>query len=377
MNGRSRIGQLPEGAVSENSTSRRTFLKGVAVAGAAGLAAPLLTNTSARAATVPVILGANAPGPWLPQAKQPENKKPWLSAVPGAPGCRSYRDEVYSTKGQINDLISHGGFPGEPGSKPLTSMRFDPEALLSGDLDSAIKELIIDGAWKAVNGYFAAPPQLTVWHEAGHLYTQSSPFGKYKLYPHDEDGTPTNGDAAATVRQMHVKMKNLCDQVKKNNSSLPHVDYGCIIYGDIDKMANDNDLRGPTNWVPEASSTYPPLDWYGIDVYRTGGGTGSDCTHDDLTSLAKVAQYMDQFRAMVKNRSPNVTLPHINVCECNAHADADRSQFFWDLATWLHNNDGRRMLTFWKAGRALHGGPWSSAGTNTITTLNEIVSSYS
>ena len=377
MNGRSRTGQLPEGAVSENSTSRRTFLKGVAVAGAAGLAAPLLTNTSARAATVPVILGANAPGPWLPAAQQPKGTKRWPAAVPGAPGCRSYRDEVYSTAAEIKDLINDSGFPGEEGLKPLTSMRFDPEALLSGDLDIAIKDLIIDGAQKAVHGYFAAPPQLTVWHEAGHLYTASSDFAKYGLAPHDKNGTPTNGTAAATVRQMHVKMKNLCDQVKENNHSLPHVDYGCIIYGDIDKMANDNDLRGPTNWVPEASSTYPPLDWYGIDVYRTGDGTGSDCTHDDLTSLAKVAQYMDQFHAMVKNRDPKATSPHINVCECNAEADSDRSQFFWDLATWLHNNDGRRMLTFFHPDPAPHGGPWSSAGANTIATLNEIVSSYS
>jgi hypothetical protein len=372
------MGQPSDGTVPGNSTSRRTFLKGVVLAGAAGLAAPLLTSTSARAATVPVILGVNAPGPWLPQAQQPPGTKPWPTAVPGAPGCRSYRDDVLSTAAEIQDLIQNqGGFPGEPGSKPLTSMKFDPTALLNGDLDGAIKDLIIDGANKAVSGYFAAPPQLTVWHEAGHLYTNSSKFSQYGLAPEDDGtGTPTNGTAAATVRQMHVKMKNLCDQVKENNSGLPHVDYGCIIYGDIDKMANDNDLRGPTNWVPESSSSIPPLDWYGIDVYRSNDGADSDCTHAELASPAAVSQYMDQFHAMVMNRA-QVSSPHINVCECNADADANRSQFFWDLATWLHNNDGRRMLTFFHDDPAPHGGPWSSAGADTIATLNEIVASDS
>lgn len=373
MNAISGNDQPPEGTVSTINASRRTFLKGAALAGAVGLTGPFLASTSARAAIVPVILGANAPGPWGPN--QPQGTIPWPQAVPGALGCRSYRDDVFSTAADIQDLIKNqGGFPGEQFSKPLASMRFDPTALLNGDLDGAIKDLIIDGATKAVNGYFAAPPQLTVWHEAGHLYRESSEYAQYGLAPHDDNGTPTNGTAAATVRQMHVKMKNLCDQVKTNHPDLPHVDYGCIIYGDIDKMANDNDLSGPTNWVPE--SKYP-MDWYGIDVYRTGDGPGTDSTHDDLTSLDKVSQYMDQFHAMVTNRRPDQTSPHINVCECNADIDQYRSQFFLDLATWLHNNDGRRMLTFWHSDPAPHGGPWSSAGSETIATLNEIVSSYS
>jgi hypothetical protein len=56
--------QSPEGTVSSNTTSRRTFLKGVGLATAAGVAAPLLASTSARGGGGPLVLGINAPGPW-------------------------------------------------------------------------------------------------------------------------------------------------------------------------------------------------------------------------------------------------------------------------------------------------------------------------
>jgi hypothetical protein len=377
VNAVSRMGQPPEGTASSNNASRRTFLKGVGLATAAGVAAPLLAATSARAATVPVILGADAPGPW-----EGVGNTPWLSAVPGAPGCRSYVNDVWTSATQILDFVNGRGFPGEQHSKPLASIRVDPDTFLnSTDLDDALTKLIINGAEMAQDGYFAAPPQLTVWHEAGHLYKTGSAFDQYNLAPLDApDGTPTNGAAAERVRRMHVKMQNLCDAVKSNQAtrSLPHIDYGCIIYGDIEKMANDNDLDGPTNWVPKpaAAAGGRELDWYGIDIYRTSDGPGKDCTHDDLTSPAAVSQVMDRFHAMVMNRT-TVSSPHINVCECNADVDQYRPQFFTDLANWLHNNDGRRMLTFWHDDPAPHGGPWSSASETTIKALQNIVSTDS
>src|SRR5581483_2157557 len=104
----SRTSQSPEGTASSPSASRRTFLKGVGLAGAAGLAAPLLAGTSARAATEGIVLGANV-GAWNPPGKT----LGWATEVPvtSAVGCRSYRDDVLSSAKDVEGL---GAFPGLP-----------------------------------------------------------------------------------------------------------------------------------------------------------------------------------------------------------------------------------------------------------------------
>jgi hypothetical protein len=304
----------PAGIVSSYNASRRTFLKGAGLAGAAGLAGPLLATTSARASVSGIILGCNA-GIYGKFTK----------AVSGAVGCRSYRDTVIT---KPSDVPSH--FPGERGSKVVASIRPDPDTFLkSTTLDGAIKAMIADGA-----ANFSAP-QLTVWHEAGHLY-QGAEWAKYDLTP-------------STVRQMHVKMKKLCKEAAGSR-----VGYGCIIYGDISAM---------DKWIP---TSHYPLDWYGIDVYWND--------QFDFSTYDKLQAYMDDYRALAHGRT-GLKYPKINVCETNTHDESNRPRFFENVAKWLDKNGGRRMLTFYKKGGA-SGGPWDPSDHATIKALNHIEAVY-
>jgi hypothetical protein len=316
VNAASGMGQSPEGTVPSNNASRRTFLKGVGLAGAAGLAGPLLASTSARASAEGIILGSNAPGTY-PQ---------FIQAVPNAVGCRSYRDTVIMEPGDVPAT-----FPGEAGSKVVASIRPDPDTFLNGDtLDAAISAMIADGA-----ANFSAP-QLTVWHEAGNLY-HGAEWDKYNI-------------TATKIRQMHVKMQNLCNEVAG-----PHVGYGCIIYGDIATM---------DEWIP-----YSPyaLDWYGIDVYWND--------NFDFSTYAKLKAYMDDYLALARGRT-GLTWPKINICETNTHLESNRPGFFSNVALWLNNNGGRRMLTFFKDDPAPSGGPWDPDDKDTIAALNAIQAAY-
>jgi hypothetical protein len=141
MSAASRTDQPPEGTVSSDNASRRTFLKGV-------------------------VLGASAPGAWSPPSPTPG----WAAEVPGALGCRSYRDNVLTTATDVQNL---NGFPGEQGSKVVASIKPNPNVLLNPSdqnyqgLVQALYDLILDGATKANTGYFAGTPQLTVWFFGG------------------------------------------------------------------------------------------------------------------------------------------------------------------------------------------------------------------
>lgn len=368
MSAESRTGQPAEGTAS-GGPSRRTFLKGVGLAGAAGLAAPLLATTTARAATEGIVLGANA-GCWSP----PTGTESWPQAVKGALGCRSYRDIPFK---QASDFAGTT-FPGEPGSKPVASIRPDPTNLLNGDFDSVIKDFIATGMASAGNSSnpnnLAGTPQLTVWHEAGNLYMdKTAPIPNTNWTWGDFDLSPQ------TVRSMHVYMQDLCNQVATANPTLPRVEYGSIIYGEISKMASDTDSTH--NWVPDPGY---PLDWYGIDVYYEGDppNTGSTSPHPDLATYDLVSQYMGGFLSMAQNRS-GLTWPKINVCECNANVtdDGSRPLFFENLALWLSNNGGRRMLTFFPAQAGPHSVTWehvvdAAPPQLTLDALNYIQRTY-
>ncbi len=405
MNAASGIDQPPEGAVSSNNTSRRTFLKGAALAGAAGLAAPLLASTSARASTS-LILGIQAPEPWEGSASNPTLNAPgtWHWKVPGAVGCRSYVDTVFSTPDGCpasfpgitmvpdkTDLDVVNGPKVHVATKVVASIRPDPRVLLNPNsqyqpmFDNHIKDMILDGATRAANSQldsgFGGRPKLTVWHEAGNLYTDPNgtdnkgvlwrTYGLVPGYPITIDGT-TYG-AAQLVRSMHVKMKNLCDQVKANHPELSgyHVDYGCIIYGQIDQMASDTDPD--RNFVPNKGY---PLDWYGIDVYYEddpGWGRGN------LVDYTAVSNYMNRWLVVAQERSGKAS-PTINVCECNANAsNADaRPGFFEHLAAWLFTYGGSspHMLTFFPVGGGNHSVQWGPPQQSTIDALNFIQSTY-
>jgi hypothetical protein len=386
----------PDAPGLTNDASRRTFLKGVGLVGAAGLAgaagltSPFLATTSARAASVGIILGAQA-GPTSPW--NGDGATPWPVAVPGAQGCRSYRDTAFTTVDEAHSVLGNPPvFPGEQGSIPLASIRPNPTALLNGDLDGVIKDMILDGANKATgtNPHFAGTPQLTVWHEAGHLGQEStnSPYYKNGLFPDQINGIPTSGPHARTARLMHIKMQNLVKDVNNAHTNLTNVAYGCIIYGDVNKMANDlNDPQGPTNWIPTAAtgsgaSADGALDWYGIDIYYEDDGAGSDCTHGTLDTYDKVKSHLDNFLATANRRVPSGKPLRINICECNANVtdDGARPQYFENLAIWLYNNPGYRMLTFFPDPAGNHSVTWPHvADANpayTIDRLNYIQTHY-
>jgi TAT (twin-arginine translocation) pathway signal sequence len=395
------MAQPPEGAASLDNASRRTFLKGAGLAGAAGLVgaaglSPFLATTSARAAASGIILGCQAPKAW-----DGDGTAGWLSTVTApsnnsgshALGVRSYRDTEFNFDGSnglagwwdSGALGSTTGtaqgnpiFPGEAGSIPLVSIRPHPSLFnTTTDLDGKIKDMILDGANKAASGYFRGTPQLTVWHEAGHLYR-----GHAELNPGDSStGVPTNGQSAHTARAMHTKMQKLVKDVNNAHPGLPNVEYGCIIYGDVNKMANDTDLQGPTNWVP--THTDGALDWYGIDLYYEGDGTGKDCTHPALSTYSLVSSHLNTFLQMAQNRVGSGATPKINICECNANAsnDSARPGYFQNLAKWLYNNPGYRMLTFFPDPAGPHSVTWfyvanpNSSGA-TISALDTIQRNY-
>lgn len=393
-----------EGTVSSNDASRRTFLKGVGLAGVAGLAGaagltgPFLAGTRAGASIAGLILGANRDA-WVgtptdaPAGAQPLPKSDrWPARVPGALGSRVYLDAPFS---KAADCPTR--FPGvqvtladgtSVVSKPLVSIRPDPRVLLNPNhaeqpgFDNQIKALILDGARS-----FSAP-KLTVWHEAGNLYGLNGTAKNgvpWTAYGVARGQTPVRIDGkeygpAQLVRSMHVKMKKLCDEVKANHPELAgdHVEYGCVIYGEIALMASS----GPdqeNNWVPNAGF---PLDWYGIDVYYESDPP--KWTRGNLNSPTAVADYMGRWLQVARQRS-KMPDPTIHVCECNANAsngDA-RPQFFKNLASWLNNNGGRNphMLTFFPPAEGRpHSVPWDPAqgrpGQPTITALNSIQAAY-
>src|SRR6185437_1987376 len=118
-------------------------------------------------------------------------------------GCRSYRDDVLL---KADDVDALGGFPGLQGTNVVASIRPDPRVLLDPAqtaFQNALKDLIKDGATKAATGYFAGTPQLTVWHEAGNLYSEAE-WNQYGI-------SPGQAGAPQLVRSMHVKMQALCD----------------------------------------------------------------------------------------------------------------------------------------------------------------------
>jgi len=204
-----------------------------------------------------------------------------------------------------------------------------------------------------------------VWYEAGNLYQCTPTNTKWCQY----DLSPQR------VRSMHVHMQDLCNQQASSYPQYTRVEYGCIIFGDINKMANDSDTT--QNYVPGVlpNLSQYPLDWYGVDVYYEGYGSGN------LDSQA-LSQYMGAFRTMAQHRS-GWTSPRINVCECNAnyHDDSARPGFFENLAQWLYNNGGRRMLTFFPDPAGPESVTWSHVVNATpvkytINALNTIQGSY-
>lgn len=385
------IDQPPEGAISSHNTSRRTFLKGVGWASAAGLAAPLLASTSARAGGGPLVLGIQGPEPWEGETTTPVLAAPgtWSYKVPGAVGCRSYRDNPFTDPNEcpfpfpgVTSVPDGMGSQKPLATKVVASIRPDPLVLLNPNhpnqpaFDNHIKDLIKDGMTQAGASSLISP-QLTVWHEAGNLYTSldeqvPGPSGKtwkdYGVVPGTQ--TTINGvvlSADQIVRSMHVKMQSLCNQVAANNPGLPRVEYGAIIYGEISKM---------DPYVP-----YDPysLDWYGIDVYYEDD---ADWGRGDLVDYAAVSNYMNNFLNNLvrpRNITNQVNNPKINICECNANAsNADaRPGFFENLAAWLNAYPGgRRMLTFFPVGGGPHSVTWGPPQQSTIDALNFIQSTY-
>jgi len=275
-----------------------------------------------------MILGINA-GPFADAQ----------SVVPGLMGCRSYRDTVITSAADVPTA-----FPGQDGANNTVSIRPHPDYFLTTGahydpaIEVAISAMIQDGCTRF--GVPGLAPQLSSWHEAGNLLV-----GQYGL-------------TAQKARSVHVKMQNLVNAVNANNIGAG-VGYGPIWYGPVTGDPNGDVV----DWFPTA--TYP-MDWYGIDVYWN--------TQFDLSTLTKIDNYLTPFKTVVQGLS-GIPSPKIVVPECNTHLEANRPNYFKNLANWLSTNNGRRMMTFFKAG-GNSGGAWDPTDQPTIDALNYVVANY-
>lgn len=202
-------------------------------------------------------------------------------------------------------------WPKVEGSPSLLSIRPNPPDLLSGVLDTRIR-----------NFCNSAPPNsdLTSWHEAGNIDTYD-----YSVI------TPE------TMTKVHHYMQGL---VKGTPCA-----YGVIMCMPPDQMSP---------WMPGG------LDWYGLDIYEWAQFMKSDW----VINRNAIHERLHWWKAVVQNQT-GLKNPRLNICETNAFRNRNRPAWFLTLGNWLHDNGGHRMLTFWSKNTGL----WQPHDHDTIDAL--------
>jgi hypothetical protein len=206
--------------VSPEHASRRTFLKGVGLAGAAGLAGPLLASTSASASAGTLIYGIND-----------DNYPAFTTDNPHGfqYSYRAYDDTVWEKTSDVPSawITKH------PTDYVNWSVRPDLDMLLNHEFDKQIIHLLSTAPDHA---------ELTMWHEAA-APPHCGPGNKYAKPPWMTRGKLLAG---------HAYMQKLC--ASHPNSNGHHVEYGQIFIG----PANQSNVG---SWIA------PHLYWYGVDIY--------------------------------------------------------------------------------------------------------------
>lgn len=243
----------------------------------------------------------------------------FTAAVPGARAVRIYYDVENAFPEQWPNRL--------PGAWATLSIRPHPRDLLTGTLDSQIRNLL-DSA--------PAHSELSIWHEAG----PGNPLG----YP--------NYINADSIYHMHAHMQHLC--------SGTNVRYGSIICG----PANQRQA-----WLGRN------LDWYGVDQYDNPRFHNPDGTLNQATLYQRMDANLATWRKVAGTQHPAIRL-----CETNSPLDSHRAHWFSLMAAWMARNNGRRILTYWNPvhGQANGGlsGPWPPSH-EVVSHLDYLVKIYS
>ena len=228
----------------------------------------------------------------------------FTTAVPGTHAVRIYYDAI--------DVFPRQWPHALPGAWTTLSIRPVPARLLSGKLDSQLRDLLL-----------SAPPhsELTCWHEAG----PGNPLG----YPHYI--------TADAMYHVHEHMMRLCQRT--------HVRYGSVICGPaLTRKA----------WIGSR------LHWYGFDLYFNSLRYGITST-STIIDNAKVLHRLDNNLRVFRELS-GVRHPLLRVCETNSPYDSNRGHWFTLLSRWMAAHNGHRILTFWNPDRGKYqkglSGPW-------------------
>src|SRR6266566_133556 len=320
------IDQLSQDTVSSQHASRRTFLKGVGIAGAASLAGPLLASTTARASTGTLIYGIND------HDGSYDNYAHFTADNPSGfqYSYRAYDDTVWEQtsdvpKTWIND---------NPGNNYMNwSVRPDLNLLLRGTFDQQIIALLATAPDHA---------NLTMWHEAA-APPNCGPGNNYAVYaPTSIGGTGTKGSwmTAQNLKAGHAHMQNLC--ASNPNANGNHVSYGQIFIGPADQSQVGD-------WI--ASN----LDWYGIDIYDNSiYWNDPDATDPSKTTLNQSAinTRMTNDKQFLDSKATGYKL---HITETNSPVIQHRKNWALYLSEWMSNNGGYRFQWFYKCGGKLSG----------------------
>jgi len=294
MNAIPGIDQPAEQSLSSKPASRRTFLKGVGLASAAGLAAPYLAGTSASAATTgTLIYGINDDDY---QAFKADNPTGFVYSY------RAYNDTVWEQPGDVPTT-----WPNDNPTHYVTfSVKPDLSLLTQKTFDQQIKNLLASAPDHA---------QLTMWHEAAEP-PHNGPTDSYSVYPWMNK---------ANLYAGHAYMQNLCATYPNRNGN--HVGYGQIFIG----PANQEQVG---EWIA------PNLDWYGVDIYD--GSQFWNDPKDPSKGLDESAidTRMTNNKQVLDGKATGYTF---HITETNSVDPNHREHWALYLSKWMSNNGGYRF----------------------------------
>ena len=319
--------------VLSEHASRRTFLTGVGLAGAAGLGASLLRSASAAAAAPAPAAGANGT---LIYGINDENYSAFTTDNPsGFQYCyRAYDETVWESTSDVPKTW----ITDNPTHFVNWSMRPNLRLLLAGKFDKQIIDLLATAPNNA---------ELTMWHEAAAL-PNCGPGNEYAVYapPH---GTKGNWMTAANLRAGHEHMQNLCNSHK--NSAGGHVTYGQIFIG----PAYQHQVG---DWIA------PNMYWYGYDIYDNK----IYWENPDVANPAKSILNQSAIDARMTNNKhflDGIAKGYkFHITETNSHVIQHRKNWALFLSEWMSGNGGYRFEWFYHAGGQLSG-PYSALEPST------------
>jgi hypothetical protein len=315
-------------ALRSARTSRRTFLKGAGIAGAVGLAAPLLARSSARASTA-IIYGANHDNfsDWVANAPSPDGKnseRRYFDAIV------PYDDGVGNGSGNHSSLITDWTSMQCLTDYAIVSLRINPVyALQSPQIqipDNGSGFTTLDGQISHLLSTMPAHAVLTNWQEAGPSNTLNFP----------------GYVSAANTRGLHNHMQSLVNTVRANGG---HADYGQI-------MIDDPTHSAFGSWLGSN------LDTYMVDIYDFNTGTFRNS--DGTLSQSKIDTRMTNYKTAFA--SVTSATPLIHITETNSPMDSHRKNWFLFLTEWMSANNGYRIVSHWDP-TGPDSGPWPPSAT--------------